>query len=354
MKVALPFVSQTQEMNQAALFASLDFITKPILERYQQWLAHKRKWDGSLLHSRTQYGRIVPIKMLFRWMTRKNYILYNPASELEMPRYHHRLPRAFLTVKEVETVLMQPDTTHPLGLRDRAIMETLYSTGIRRMEVIALAVSDVDHERGTLMVREGKGKKDRLVPIGERALMWIEKYLNEVRPTLVRNPHEQTLFLTHWGESITDNNVTSIMRRYIEAAQIGKKGSCHIFRHTFATLMLENGADIRHIQAMLGHADLSSTEIYTHVAIQKLKLIHTEAHPASAKATAGKPAAKLKPFGSAPPFVKTSEDRQDKSDDETESEKEAVIETEEQKQERAALLKKLYEVGAHVRIKDES
>jgi integrase/recombinase XerD len=256
-------------------------ITRPVLERYQHWLAQRRKPDGQPLAFRTQYTRLVPIKMFFAWLTRQNHLLYNPASDLEMPRMDRRLPRAVLTAGEAEQVLAQPDTGHPLGLRDRAILETLYSTGIRRSELIRLAQGDLDRERGTVIIRQGKGRKDRIIPIGERALAWIEKYLREVRPALAVNPQENTLFLTHWGEPITDHNITSAMAKYVRAAQVGKTGSCHIFRHTMATVMLENGADVRFIQAMLGHADLSTTEIYTHVSIRKLKQVHTDTHPAA-------------------------------------------------------------------------
>lgn len=256
-------------------------ITKPILERYQYSLAYKRKANGKALEARTQYVRIASIKTFFRWLCRQNHLLFNPASELEMPRFNHRLPQAVLNNKEVEIVLSQPDITHPLGLRDRAILETLYSTGIRRLELLALTLFDTDRERGTLNIRQGKGKKDRMIPIGERALHWIDRYISEIRPTLQRNPNEPALFLTHWGEPITPSSLTSLTRRYVEAAQIGKRGACHIFRHTCATLMLEGGADIRFIQAMLGHAELSTTEIYTHVAIHKLKAIHDQTHPAA-------------------------------------------------------------------------
>jgi integrase/recombinase XerD len=170
----------------------------------------------------------------------------------------------------------------PMGVRDRAILETLYSTGMRRRELIGLQLFDLDRERGTVMIRQGKGKKDRMIPIGERALTWIDRYQHEVRPGLVvgRDPAVlSTLFLTHLGEPFTPNRLTQLVRGYIQAADLGKSGSCHLFRHTMATLMLENGADIRYIQAMLGHAELSTTQIYTQVSIRKLKEIHTATHP---------------------------------------------------------------------------
>ena len=132
------------------------------------------------------------------------------------------------------------------------------------------------------MIRQGKGKKDRMIPIGERAIAWIDRYQEEVRPGLVvgRDPaHLATLFLTQTGEPFTPNRLTQLVRGYVEAARLGKSGSCHLFRHTMATLMLENGADIRYIQAMLGHAELSTTQIYTQVSIRRLKQIHTATHP---------------------------------------------------------------------------
>jgi integrase/recombinase XerD len=137
----------------------------------------------------------------------------------------------------------------------------------------------VDAERGTVMIREGKGRKDRLIPIGERALAWIAKYKADVRPELATGMDDDTLFLTHLGEAFAPIRLTQMVRDYIDAARIGKRGSCHLFRHTMATLMLENGADIRYIQAMLGHAKLDTTQIYTQVSIRMLKTIHTATHP---------------------------------------------------------------------------
>ena len=258
-------------------------ITKPILERYQRWLYHYRKQNGEPLSFRSQYARLVPVRAFFKWLTRQNHLLYNPASELELPKIGHRLPKHVLTIKEAEQVINQADVTDPLGFRDRAILETLYSTGMRRMELIGLKLYDFDAERGTVMIRKGKGDKDRMIPIGDRALAWIERYVQEIRPRLVMEPDEGIVFLTNLGESFTPNRLTQLVRNYVKAAEIGKKGSCHLFRHTMATLMLENGADIRFIQQMLGHVKLDTTQIYTQVSIRKLKEIHTATHPAKQK-----------------------------------------------------------------------
>jgi integrase/recombinase XerD len=141
------------------------------------------------------------------------------------------------------------------------------------------------------MIRQGKGKKDRMVPIGNRALKWIERYTSEVRPRLLLDPNDATLFLTHLGEAFTTNRLTQMVREYVDSADIGKRGSCHLFRHTMATLMLENGADVRFIQAMLGHAKLETTQIYTQVSIRKLKEIHEATHPAKDERSEARPEA---------------------------------------------------------------
>lgn len=254
-------------------------ITKPILERYQRHLFLYRKANGEPLSTRSQAVRTTPLKAFFKWLSRQNHILYNPASELELPRMERRLPRHILNVAEAETVLAQADLATPIGIRDRAIMETLYSTGMRRMELIGLHLTDIDAERGTVMIRQGKGRKDRMIPIGERALAWIGKYRDDVRPELACGADDGTLFITTLGEAFAPNRLTQLARNYVDAADTGKKGACHLFRHTMATLMLEGGADIRFIQAMLGHAELSTTQIYTQVSIRTLKQIHTATHP---------------------------------------------------------------------------
>jgi integrase/recombinase XerD len=214
-------------------------------------------------------------------MARNNHILYNPASDIELPRVEQRLPKHVLTASEADQVINQPNVNDPHGLRDRAILEVFYSCGIRRMEMIGLAPYDLDVERGVLMVRQGKGKKDRVIPIGDRAVAWVERYLVEVRPgLLVGDRSGHALFLNDHGSPFSPEGMTELVRQYVTAADIGKRGSCHLFRHTMATLMLENGADIRYIQQMLGHVKLETTQVYTQVSIRKLKEIHTATHPA--------------------------------------------------------------------------
>lgn len=254
-------------------------VTRPILESYQRYLYYYRQKNGQPLTFRTQHSRLTPVCRWFRWLVRNNHILYNPASDLDLPRMEKRIPRTIFSVEETERVLQVPDIHKPVGLRDRAILETFYSTGIRRKELVHLKLYDVDRERATLTIRQGKGKKDRMIPIGERALAWVEKYLGEARPQLAVEPDDATLFLTQYGEPFHPDALSNLARDLIAQANLGKCGSCHTFRHTMATLMLDNGADIRYIQQMLGHAEISSTEIYTHVAIRKLQKIHAATHP---------------------------------------------------------------------------
>ncbi len=199
-----------------------------------------------------------------------------------MPRVEHRLPRHVLSVAEAETVLAVPELSLGFGIRDRAMLEVLYSTGMRRRELIGLSVWDLDAERGTVSIRQGKGRRDRMVPIGERALAWVGKYSADVRPGLVVPPDAGVLFLTREGLDFTPDHLSGLVARYVDRADIAKRGSCHLFRHTMATLMLEGGADIRFIQQMLGHAELSTTQVYTQVSIRALKAIHTATHPGAA------------------------------------------------------------------------
>jgi integrase/recombinase XerD len=161
------------------------------------------------------------------------------------------------------------------------VLELLYSSGLRRQEVLSLHLTDLDRQRRVILVRQGKGKKDRYVPLGERALAWIDKYLAEARPLLLgaEETASPLLFVTQRGHQVHPNQLSSQVRQFMNQAGITKVGACHLFRHTAATIMLDHGADIRHIQAILGHDSLSTTQIYTHVSIGKLCEVHAKTHP---------------------------------------------------------------------------
>jgi integrase/recombinase XerD len=255
-------------------------ITKPMLERYQRHLYHYRTANGKALSYERQAALLSAVKYFFKWMAQQNHLLFNPASEIVLPRTpRRRLVDRLLQADEVERILLQPNTENPIGLRDRAMLELFYSTGIRRRECSELRLYDVDKERGTLFVRQGKGKKDRVVPVGERALFWLERYSQEVRPELCIDPSENALFLNYQGSPIVPDGISHLVRDYFQRAGVKKQGGAHMLRHTMATAMLDNGADIRYIQEILGHAMLDTTQQYTHVSIQKLKEIHSATHP---------------------------------------------------------------------------
>ena len=261
-------------------------VTRPMAERYQRWLFAYRDGNGRPLTVGYQIQRVKPLQMLFRWAVKKHRLPANPASDLDYPRPIKRLPDV-LTMEEAEKVLAVPDTGTPLGLRDRAILELLYSTGMRRMECCNLRRDDVDHRHGLVRINQGKGKKDRIVPVGARALDWLARYETRARPFLgPASPDEPRLFLARSGRPLGRGALTVIARNHLRAAGIEKAGSCHIFRHTMATAMHAGGCDVRVIQELLGHAKLDTTALYTHVGVAHLKAAHAAFHPAATAAEA--------------------------------------------------------------------
>lgn len=254
-------------------------ITREILDRYKAYLYYYRKRDGSALKQSSQNVMLTPIKSFFRWMARENHLRYSPANEWEIPKKRHLLPTTIMPYETVESVLALPDLTTPQGIRDRAILEVFYSTGIRRFELCVLEVAKVDTKNLSVNIREGKGLRSRVIPIGERAAKWVEKYKQEVRPLLLSPLAGDTLFLTDFGEPFGRAYMGALIRKYLDKAEVEARGACHLFRHAMATHMHDNGADIRNIQAMLGHVDLTSTQIYTRVSIAKLRQVHAATHP---------------------------------------------------------------------------
>lgn len=221
--------------------------------------------------------RLAALKAFYQFMLKENYVTKDPTDELSSPKLERKLPKV-LTVEEVEKLLNQPDASNPTGIRDKAMLEVLYATGIRVSELVSLNLDDVDFdERFVRCV--GKGSKERVVPIGEIAVNSLKAYLSKGRPKLVSNPNENALFLNHHGRRLTRQGFWKIVKKYAAQLGIRKEITPHTLRHSFATHLLENGADIRAVQEMLGHADISTTQIYTHVTKDRLKDVYARSHP---------------------------------------------------------------------------
>ena len=255
-------------------------VTKPILERYQRHLFHfRQERNNQPLSASTQNHYLTSVRQFFKYLTQQNYLLFNPASELMIIKQPPSLP-VVLSESEIESLIQQPDVSKAGGIRDRTILELFYSTGIRRSELCNLMLQDLSLSRKTLFIRQGKGNKDRLIPVGERALYWLERYVNDVRNEFLIDINEQALFLNDYGGKFRDNKLGDKVKRFMKNAGIDVPGSCHLLRHAMATHMLENGAETRFIQAMLGHSTLAATQLYTHVSIRKLQEVHASTHPA--------------------------------------------------------------------------
>ena len=258
---------------------SPEAVTPETITNYAAYLARYRKSDGTVPAEGTKSKRLGLIKQFFHWLYTTHHLLVEPTKDLIVPKQRPRLPQSLLTEAEVNAILDQPEIRTVIGLRDRAILETLYSTGLRSSELVNLSLKDVSLSAQTVFIRLGKGKKDRLVPLGERACLWLQRYLCDARPTLISLRSPNTLFLNVRGRPLTRKVLEERVRLYKKQAGVTKKGGGHLFRHALARGMLENGADIRYIQAMLGHVNLRTTARYTQVALTNLKQVHRRTHP---------------------------------------------------------------------------
>lgn len=233
---------------------------------------------GKPLAPKSQHKRLGCVQTFFQYLTKSGYTLYDPSADLDLPKLPRQLPKNILSKKEIGALLSKPNLDKPLGIRDRAYLEVFYSTGIRVSELCSLTLADLDLSRGELRVNQGKGKKDRLVPLGELACDYLELYLNEVRPKLAP-PDQQLLFVTKDGRKIHYTTVSKLVSRYGKKAGLKKSVSPHGLRHTCATHLLKGKAGIRQIQELLGHENLSSTQVYTKVEITDLKNVLKRCHP---------------------------------------------------------------------------
>lgn len=264
------------------------------LRQYLTYLEEKKKMTlpettqatvvGFLLHLQAK-GRatstisrmLAAIKCFYQFMVREQVLERDPTVNLDAPKQEKKLPRV-LSVEDVLNLLQQPDLKTPAGIRDRTMLEVLYATGLRVSELVSLKISDVNMEEGYIRCL-GKGAKERIVPLGSEALKYLKFYLDHARKFLASNPAEDALFLNHHGRKLTRQGFWKIIKKYAGKLNLSGSITPHTLRHSFATHLLENGADLRSVQEMLGHADISTTQIYTHLTKNRLKEVYDKTHP---------------------------------------------------------------------------
>ncbi|MGH8742745.1 MAG: site-specific tyrosine recombinase XerD [Burkholderiales bacterium] len=251
----------------------------PLLDTRQQdiedFLAHQVL--AVKTRARTTSRELSSLRRFFRFALRQGRIKADPTLRIDSPKLPRGLPKS-LTEDDVEFLLSAPRTDTPLGMRDKTMLEVLYASGLRVSELVSLKIPQVSLDMGVVRVM-GKGSKERLVPLGEEALSWIKHYVDEARPDLLRGKISDALFVTKRGQAMTRQTFWYLLRRYCAQVAFKKPVSPHTLRHAFATHLLNHGADLRVVQLLLGHADISSTQIYTHVARERLKQLHAKHHP---------------------------------------------------------------------------
>ena len=253
--------------------------TRKDVDDYQGHIYYYRKADGNPYTTETQIIKLSSVTCFYRVLVTAGLLLFNPAADIELPRRGQRLPSDILSKKDMRKILAAPDTSTVYGYRDRTLLEVLYSTGVRTAELCALTVSNVDLDEGFLQVLEGKGLKDRTVPLGEIACKYLAEYIKTVRPHLVRHKSGDTLFLTRSGRSFDRSCIHKKLKSYAAKCKLEKNVTARSFRTTAATDMLRGKANIRQIQEMLGHRSLSTTQIYARVVRDDLKKEHQKTHP---------------------------------------------------------------------------
>jgi len=249
----------------------LDNLDKTNLQSY---LAHRLKKG---IKARSTARMLSTLRRFYQYLIRENRISIDPSALLESPKLGRPLPKT-MSEREVETLLEAPDTDDPLGLRDRAMLELIYATGLRVSELVGLDIFGANLQQGVVRVT-GKGNKERLVPMGEEALTWIITYIKNSRADLLGTAVSDKLFVTRRGGGMTRQTFWYMVKRYAQLAGISSTLSPHVLRHAFATHLLNHGADLRVVQMLLGHSDLSTTQIYTHIAKERLKDLHALHHP---------------------------------------------------------------------------
>ena len=264
----------------------IEDLSPDILSEYQQELYFCLTAKGRPLTLRTQALRLSIVKGFTRFLKDQDYLIVDPGQALRLPKKPKRLPRVILSAKEVKKLFSACDMRTNRGYRNRIILELLYDTAIRRAEVANIRLADLDLNAGYILIH-GKGDKDRVVPLSQRVCGLVQNYLLMVRHDFVSKEDPGHLILNRWGRKMDPNAVWAVVKRCAHLAGIKKNATTHTFRHTCATHMLKNGAPVRHLQEMLGHESLESTQVYTHVTINDLKQIHAKYHPSETLSKGG-------------------------------------------------------------------
>ncbi|KRN88896.1 integrase recombinase XerD RipX family protein [Ligilactobacillus ceti DSM 22408] len=262
---------QTFALYLAEQNLSYQSVTKDDVLAYLQKEMDTGKTNATIIH------RITSLRKFYQYLVQDQIVTQNPMLLIDTPKKQQHLPEV-LTTKEVETLLNTPNTGQALGMRDRAILEVMYATGLRVSEIVNLKLNDLHLSLGIIQTI-GKGQKERIIPIGDVAIHWLEQYLQLSRPKLLKNKRSPYLFLNFHGNQLTRQGIWKNLKKQVQQAGITKEVSPHTLRHSFATHILENGADLRIVQELLGHADISTTQIYTHLSKRRLAEIYNQAHP---------------------------------------------------------------------------
>jgi integrase/recombinase XerD len=257
---------------------NVEDMTGDVLQEYQEELAFRLTAKGRLLGLATQSKMLSMIRGFTRYLKQKDYLMHDPGECIKLPKKAKRLPKAILTQSEIKKLLDAPDMQTNRGYRNRIILEILYDTGIRRSELADIKLIDLDLGAGYIHIC-GKGNKERVVPLCKRVCEIVQNYILAVRPAFLNGKDPGYLILNRWGQKMNPNGVWAVVKRCTHLARLKKNATTHTLRHTCATHMLKNGAPVRHLQEMLGHESLESTQIYTHVTINDLKAIHAKYHP---------------------------------------------------------------------------
>jgi len=274
------YTDQARNFLQAVAADDIKAVTKTHIETYIEGLYNHKTDKGKPYTTGTICTKVRAVKRLFEYLEDANIIFINPAEAITEPPKDKTLPRHVLTRKEVQALLDQPNLGLMTGIRDRAILEVFYSTGIRLRELCALTVFDADLTGGMLRVNKGKGGKDRVVPMGRHAVKALREYITKARPRLTKkNRKERRLFINRYGNPSSVQVVGIMIRTFARQAGIKKQVTAHALRHTFATALVKNGADIRAVQKMLGHADLATTQQYIRALGLDIKAVHQKTHP---------------------------------------------------------------------------